>query len=76
MGNKLRVLRKSNGLTQFRLAEKANVSRSVIARYETGRTDLSTKNLAKIANALECSMEEIVEGGSGRGTVGDRKGCA
>ena len=62
MENKLRQLRKSNGLTQVRLAEIAHVSRSVIARFETGRTELSTKNLTKIANALECSMEAIVGG--------------
>ena len=63
MENGLRKLRKINGLTQVRLAQKANVSRSVIARYETGRTELSTKNLSKIATALECSMDEIVKGG-------------
>lgn len=60
MENRLRALRKSNGLTQVRLAEKANVSRSVIARFETGRTELSTKNLSKIAEALDCTMEEII----------------
>ena len=63
MENRLRRLRKINGLTQVRLAEKANVPRSVIARFETGRTELSTKSLIKIANALDCSMEEIVKGG-------------
>ncbi len=63
MENRLRRLRKSSGLTQVRLAEKAHVSRSVIARFETGRTELSTRNLTKIAAALECSMEEIVNGG-------------
>ena len=62
MENRLRKLRKINGLTQVRLAEKAQVSRSVIARFETGRTELSTKNLTKIANALDCSMEEILKG--------------
>ena len=63
MENRLRRLRKINGLTQVRLAEKAQVPRSVIARFETGRTELSTKSLMKIAEALDCSMEEIVKGG-------------
>ena len=63
MENRLRKLRKVKGLTQIRLAEKAHVSRSVIARFETGRTELSTKNLTKIAAALGCSMEEILKGG-------------
>ena len=63
MENGLRRLRKDSGLTQARLAEKSHVPRSVIARFETGRTELSTKNLMKIAGALGCSMEEIVKGG-------------
>jgi len=69
MENMLRKLRKRNGLTQVRLAEMANVSRSVIARYETGRTELSTKNLSKIAGALNCSMEEILKGGQADGAA-------
>ena len=69
MENRLRRLRKINGLTQVRLAEKANVSRSVIARFETGRTELSTKNLSKIADALDCSMDEIVKGGRADGAA-------
>lgn len=67
MENGLRKLRKSSGLTQVRLAEKAHVPRSVIARFETGRTELSTKNLSKIADALDCSMEEILKGGRSDG---------
>lgn len=62
MENRLRKLRKISGLTQVRLAQKANVSRSVIARFETGRTELSTRNLTKISEALGCTMEEIVKG--------------
>lgn len=69
MGNRLRQLRKDSGLTQVRLAEKARVSRSVIARFETGRTELSTRNLARIANALDCSMDEIVNGGQADGAA-------
>lgn len=69
MENRLRKLRKINGLTQVRLAEKAHVSRSVIARYETGRTELSTKSLMQIANAMDCSMEDIVKGGRRDGAV-------
>lgn len=69
MENTLRRLRKMSGLTQVQLAEKAHVPRSVIARYETGRTELSTKSLTKIAGALDCSMEEIVKGGERDGAA-------
>lgn len=69
MENRLRKLRKLNGLTQVRLAQKANVSRSVIARFETGRTELSTRNLTKLADALDCSMEDILKGGQPDGAA-------
>ena len=69
MENRLRRLRKRSGLTQMRLAEKANVSRSVIARFETGRTELSTKSLSALADALDCTMEEIVKGGQADGAA-------
>ena len=67
--NRLRKLRKDAGLTQMRLAEEARISRSVIARFETGRTELSTKNLMKIAGVLGCSMEAIVKGGQTDGAA-------
>ena len=60
MGNHLREIRKSKSLTQCDLATCANVHRTVIARYEIGKTRMSTKNLCKIARALGCSMEDIL----------------
>ena len=61
MANRLRELRKAKNLTQVDLAEKAQVPRSVIARHETGRTILSTKNLARICRVLGCRMEDVIE---------------
>ena len=61
MANKLREMRKAKGLTQVALAVKANVPRSVIARHETGRTLLSTKNLSRICKALGCRMEDVLK---------------
>ena len=66
MANKLRELRKAKGMTQFTLADKANVSRSVIARFETGRTVMSTKNLNSICRVLGCRMDDVL----GEGTDG------
>ena len=61
MANRLRELRKAKNLTQMDLAEKAKVPRSVIARHETGRTILSTKNLVRICRVLGCRMEDVIE---------------
>ena len=36
--NKLQVLRKNKGLTQEELAEKLNVSRAAVAKWESGQS--------------------------------------
>lgn len=69
MENRLRTLRRAKGLTQVRLAQKANVCRSVIARCETGKTSLSARNLKKIAAALDASMDDILVGGQTDGAA-------
>ena len=61
MANKLRELRKARNLTQMTLAEKSNVARSVIARFETGQTVISTRNLARICRVLGCRMEDVLK---------------
>lgn len=61
MANRLRELRKAKKLTQMELAAKANVPRSVIARHETGRTVLSTRNLSRVCHVLGCRMEDVLK---------------
>lgn len=39
------------GLTQAELAEKIQTTQSAVARFESGRVNLSTKTLKKIADA-------------------------
>lgn len=72
MRNSLREIRKSKGMTQICLAQKAEINRTVIAKFETGATkQLSTKNLAKIARALDCSMEDILKGDADNGKIAE-----
>lgn len=49
---RLRTLRKNAGLTQAQLAEKAGMTASVIARYETGKAMPRQKAIEKLAAAL------------------------
>ena len=60
MAKRMRKVRKDKGFTQESLARKANVSRSVIARYETGRTEMSIDSLVKIANALDVKVDDLI----------------
>ena len=67
--NNLRELRKNKGLTQFKLAQKSGVNRTIIARYETGRTGMSEKNLIRVAGALGVPVDEVMKGGQADGAA-------
>lgn len=53
-------LRKRDDLTQKALSEKINVSRSIIAMYETGERVPSLENLETIADAFNVSIDFLV----------------
>ena len=60
MENRMRNVRKAKGFTQESLARKAHVSRSVIARHETGRTEMSIACLVKIADVLGVKVDDLI----------------
>ena len=53
--------RKKKGWNQEALAEAAEVTRSMIGRYETGNTKPSTAVLARIADALDVSVDYLLD---------------
>ena len=57
--NNLEELRKSAGLTQQDLSESAEVSRKSINAIENGIYVPSTVLALKIANTLNCKVEDI-----------------
>ena len=69
MQNRLRELRKINGLTQDQLSRKSGVHRTSIARYETGRNGMSEKNLIRISDALNVPVDEILKEGRAHGAT-------
>ena len=58
----LAILRKKHGLTQIELAEKLNVSRQAISRWEVGAAVPSTDNLKALSNLYGVSVDEILKG--------------
>lgn len=56
LGDKIRKIRKSEGLTISALAERVGVSESYISQLERGLMDPSVSLLRKLANALEVSV--------------------
>ena len=62
MGEKIKELRESKGISQYRLAELTGINRSTINRYENGSIQkISFDNLLKICEALEIDIKEIIE---------------
>ena len=60
IGRNIRNARQKNDLTQTDLAMRLNVSRSLIAQYETGRKKADREFLEKIAaNMSACTVEEL-----------------
>ena len=59
--NDLETLRKSAGLTQQELAERAEVSRKSINAIENGIYVPSTILSLRIAKTLNCSVEDLFQ---------------
>lgn len=62
IGSRIREIRKENGWTQAKLAEKSGVEPSNISHIERAATKLSLPTLINIANALGVTLDEIVYG--------------
>lgn len=56
---KLQKLRKQNGLSQEQLAEKLNVSRQAISKWEVG-TIPDMENMMKIGRYFDCSLDYLM----------------
>ncbi len=74
VGGRIAALRRAAGLSQADLAERTGVSRSAVAQWETDRAGQMRDNLARIAAALDVSVEVLLQGDLARGllvTTGD-----
>ena len=55
-------LRKNAGITQEELAEKLNIDRSAVAKWETGQALPKAERLSQIAKTLNCTIDELLNG--------------
>ncbi len=61
LGTRIATLRKQQGLTQEKLAEKASYSVEFISFVERGINAPSIEGCERIANALEISLKELFD---------------
>ena len=59
-GNIIEKYRLEKGLTKTELAKRVGVSRGQITRMENGTRTISEENYAKIANALDVPLENLL----------------
>ena len=69
VGTTIAMLRKNKGLTQAELAEKLDVTQSVVARWEKNQVQPRVKAMEKIAATLEVSMDTLASGDYGKFAV-------
>lgn len=59
IGQRIKELRKKNDLTQERLADYLGVTYKAVSKWECGKTMPDILLLPKIADAFECSIDEL-----------------
>ena len=62
IGKRIAKIRKSQGLTQVRLAELANIDGKYMSCIERGKNAVSTKTYTSISYALKVPLDYIING--------------
>lgn len=57
--NRIKELRQQQGLSQEKFALKIDMDRIYYASVEAGKRNVSIKNIKKIADGFEISLEEL-----------------
>jgi transcriptional regulator with XRE-family HTH domain len=60
-GEKVRVIRKKQGLSQEQLAHNANLHRTYIGMIERAEKNITLINIEKIAKALDVPVHELLK---------------
>ena len=58
---RLKGLREDSDMTQKEFAKELNISQRTLSHYETGKRDIPTETLIKVANYFNCSTDYLLE---------------
>ncbi len=61
INNKIKLLRKKNGLSQEQLSEKIGLSRQAISRWETGDSVPDIDNIVKLSDIFNVSTDYLLK---------------
>lgn len=62
LGVRLQELRKSHNLSQEQLAEKLDVSRQAVSKWESSQANPDISNIVKLSNIYEVSTDYLLTG--------------
>lgn len=62
LSENLQNLRKAKGMSQEELAEKLDVSRQAVSKWETGETSPETEKIIMICDLFDCSIDSLIKG--------------
>ncbi len=62
IGQRIRLLREQQGLSQEALASRCGVHRTYVGMVERAEKNISVTALSKFAKALDTSMSSLLEG--------------
>lgn len=62
LGNNIAELRKKAGLTQEKLAERCEVFRQAVTKWESGESEPSIEKLVAISKAFDISVDALISG--------------
>lgn len=58
---KLKYLREKKGYTQDEIADKLNIARQSVSKWENGINEPDFETLKKICNILDCTVSELID---------------
>ena len=59
LGRRIKELRKKTGMSQEKFALRIDMDRTYFASVESGKRNISVRNIKKIADGLEGSVSEL-----------------
>jgi len=59
LGCRIKELRKKTGMSQEKFALRIDMDRTYFASVESGKRNISVRNIKKIADGLEVSVSEL-----------------
>jgi len=68
VGDRIREIREELGLTLDKLADKTAISKGFLSDVETGKRDISSEYLLKIADAMGASLDYLLRGENSNST--------